>query len=98
VCRIQEFEVRNALKSERASSLVVKGFRLAPPVLGLIPLGGEFSSLIKKSPRCASSALGYDVLCTTLRWAVAEWTIDASLLVMGARVQGFSRCFDLFLI
>jgi hypothetical protein len=35
VCRIQEFEVRNALKSERASSLVVKGFRLAPPVLGL---------------------------------------------------------------
>jgi hypothetical protein len=29
-------------------------------------------------------------------WAVAEWTVDAGPLVMGARVRGFSRPGPLF--
>lgn len=49
-------------------------------VLGSIPLGGDFSGLVKKSPRCAPFT--YDVLCATLRLGVAEWTVDAGLLVM----------------
>jgi hypothetical protein len=45
------------LVCERASRLVVKGFRVAPPSPGFDPLGGEFSGLVKKSPRCAPSAI-----------------------------------------
>jgi hypothetical protein len=47
--------------SERASRLAVKDFRVPPPSpgwLGSIPIGSEFSGLVKKTPRSAPSALG----------------------------------------
>jgi hypothetical protein len=78
--------------SERASSLVVKNFRVALQVLGSISPGSEFSDLVKKIPSLCPIRSRVTMSCAPPSgWVVTEWTVDADPLVMGTRVRGFSR-------
>jgi hypothetical protein len=79
-----------ALHSERASSLVVKGFRVAPPSLGFDSPQGEFLGLVKKIPSLclirSRVTMPYE---PPFVWAVAEWTVDADPLVIEGQGLGF---------
>jgi hypothetical protein len=83
---------------ERASSLVVKGFRIAPPSPGFDPPRGEFLAWLKSLLVVPRPLPGY-VLRATIRLGHCRVASDDPLL-MGGRVQRFSRprpCFSLFL-
>jgi hypothetical protein len=88
--------------SERASSLVVKGFRVAPPSPGFNPLGGQFLGLVKKTPLVSHPLSGYDVLRATLRLSCCKvdgWRQPVS--DGGPEFGDFlgrGHCFGLFLI
>jgi hypothetical protein len=70
-------------------------------VLGLIPIGSEFSGFVKKIPSLCPIRSRVAMSCVSPSgWAVAEWTVDASPLVMGSGFGNFlgrDHCFGLFL-
>jgi hypothetical protein len=75
--------------AKRASILVVKGFRVAPPRPRFEPLEGEFSGLVKKIPSLCPNRSRVTMSCVPPSgWTVAESTVDAALLVMGGQGSG----------
>jgi hypothetical protein len=65
--------------------------------MGSIPIGSEFSGLVKKIPSLCLIHSRVAMSCAPPSgWTVAEWTVDAGPLVMGASVRGFSRPGPLF--
>jgi hypothetical protein len=73
---------------KRVSSLVVKGFHVAHPGPRFDPPRGEFLSLVKKIPSCSIRYRVTMPCAPPSGWAVAEWTTDAGLLVIGGQGSG----------
>jgi hypothetical protein len=68
-------------------SLAVKGFRVAPQIPRFDPSRGRIFMLVKKIPSLCLIRSRVTMSCAPPSgWTVAEWTVDAVPLVMGARV------------